>query len=126
MFNWENYIRDQSCTGVLHNVSVCCAWFLQQMDDLMIRRFLRARDLDIEKASALFLKFLSWRRTFVPKGFISESDIENQLSHNKLCMQGLDKKGRPIVIAFGGRHKPEKGTLEDFKRLLTYPKLFLF
>lgn len=92
----------------------------KQVDDLMVRRFLRARDLDIEKASALFLKFLSWRRAFVPKGFISESEIENQLPHNKLCMQGVDKKGRPIVIAFGGRHKPGKGTLEDFKRFIVY------
>ncbi|KAJ6713662.1 hypothetical protein OIU85_025302 [Salix viminalis] len=29
---------------------------VKEVDDLMIRRFLRARELDIEKASTLFLK----------------------------------------------------------------------
>ncbi|XWS68731.1 hypothetical protein CRYUN_Cryun04dG0116800 [Craigia yunnanensis] len=92
----------------------------KDVDDLMIRRFLRARDLDIEKASTMFLKYLSWKRTFVPNGFISESEISTQLPHNKLCMQGLDKQGRPIVVAFGGRHKPTKGNLEEFKRFVVY------
>ncbi|CAL5440546.1 unnamed protein product [Camellia sinensis] len=39
-------------------------------DDLMIKRFLWARNVDIQKASAMFLKYLKWRRTFVPNGFI--------------------------------------------------------
>ncbi|GAV86091.1 CRAL_TRIO domain-containing protein [Cephalotus follicularis] len=89
-------------------------------DDLMFRRFLNARDLDIEKASTLFLKYLSWRQEFVPNGFISTSEIPNQLAHNKIVMQGVDKKGRPIVVAFGGRHKPTKGSLEELKRFVVY------
>ncbi|EOX99604.1 Sec14p-like phosphatidylinositol transfer family protein isoform 1 [Theobroma cacao] len=92
----------------------------KDVDDLMIRRFLRARDLDIEKASTMFLNYISWMRTFVPKGFISESEISSQLAHDKLCMQGLDKQGRPIVVAFGGRHKPTNGNLEEFKRFVVY------
>ncbi|XVF66744.1 hypothetical protein PTKIN_Ptkin10aG0062100 [Pterospermum kingtungense] len=92
----------------------------KDVDDLTIRRFLRARDLDIEKASTMFLKYLSWRRTFMPRGFISESEISTQLPHNKLFMQGLDKQGRPIVVAFGGRHKPSKGNLEEVKRFVVY------
>lgn len=87
---------------------------MQDVDDFMIRRFLRARDLDIEKASTLFLKYLSWRKSFVPNGSISESEIPRELAHNKLFMQGLDKTGRPIVVVFGGRHKRTK--LEEFKR----------
>ncbi|XP_010250507.1 PREDICTED: random slug protein 5 [Nelumbo nucifera] len=92
----------------------------KEVDDLMIRRFLRARDLDIEKASALFLKYLKWRRTFVPNGFISESEITKQLAQNKAFMQGLDKKGRPIVVAFGARHFQTKGGLEELKRFAVY------
>lgn len=91
---------------------------MQEQDDLMIRRFLRARDLDIEKASTMFLKYLKWRRDFVPSGSISASEIRNQLSHKKLCMQGVDKVGRPIVVGFGGRHIPAKGNIEEFKRML--------
>ncbi|KAJ4720336.1 random slug protein 5 [Melia azedarach] len=92
----------------------------KEVDDLMIRRFLRARDLDIEKASSMLLKYLSWRRAFVPNGSISPSEIASQLTHKKLCMQGFDKKGRPIVVGFGGRHKPSDGTLDDFKRFVVY------
>nr|KJB12434.1 hypothetical protein B456_002G021200 [Gossypium raimondii] len=94
--------------------------FFKEVDDFMIRRFLRARDLDIEKANTMLLKYLSWRRTFLPKGFVSESEISNQLADNKLCMQGVDKQGRPIVVAFGGRHKPTKGNLEEVKRFVVY------
>lgn len=83
----------------------------------MIRRFLRARELDVDKASALLLKYLRWRRAFIPKGFISTSEIPNELAQNKLYMQGLDKMGRPIVVAFGAKHKPYKGNLEEFKRM---------
>jgi hypothetical protein len=85
------------------------------VDDFMIRRFLRARDLDIEKASALFLKYLSWRKEFVPNDTISPSEIPNDLAHDKLFMQGQDKLGRPIVVVFGGRHK--QTSLEEFKRM---------
>lgn len=81
----------------------------------MIRRFLRARDLDIEKASTLFLKYLTWRRSFMPNGSISPSEISNELDQKKVFMQGVDKIGRPIVVALGAKHKPNK--LEDFKRM---------
>lgn len=82
----------------------------------MIRRFLRARDMDIEKASALFLKYLAWKKTVLPKGHIPESEIANDLSHHKVCMQGHDKKGRPILVIVGNRHNPSKGNPEEFKR----------
>lgn len=97
---------------------VSCFFCLQDLDDFMIRRFLRARDLDIDKASALLLKYLSWRRTFMPKGSISESEVPNELAQNKLFMQGHDKKGRPVVVVFGGKHIPYKGNLEEFKRMI--------
>ncbi|XP_042500969.1 phosphatidylinositol transfer protein 3-like [Macadamia integrifolia] len=92
----------------------------KEEDDLQIRRFLRARDLDIEKASALFLKYLKWRHSFVPNGSIPESEIQNHLSQNKLFMQGLDKKGRPIVLILAARHFPAKGGVDAFKRFAVY------
>lgn len=93
----------------------------KEVDDLMIRRFLRARNLDIEKASAMFLKYLSWKRTFLPNGCISEAEIPTQLAHNKFFMQGFDKQSRPVVLVFGNRHKPEgKGSVEEFKRFAVY------
>ncbi|XP_042045434.1 phosphatidylinositol transfer protein 3-like [Salvia splendens] len=93
---------------------------LQDVDQLTLRRFLRARDLDVEKGSAMLIKCLCWRQSFVPKGFISESEVPNEFAQNKMFLQGTDKKGRPISLVFGSRHLPRKGGLEEFKRFLVF------
>ncbi|MQM18914.1 hypothetical protein Taro_051913 [Colocasia esculenta] len=92
----------------------------KEVDDQTLRRFLRARDLDINKASSLFLKYLKWRRTQVPKGFISEAEIQNELSQDKLFTQGFDKKGRPIGVVMGGRHVYAKRNIDEFRRSVAY------
>lgn len=92
----------------------------QKADDLMIRRFLRARDLDVEKASALFLRYLKWRQTFVPNGSISLSQVRNEVAQNKMFLQGLDKQGRPISVVLGAKHFQYQGSLDEFKRFLVY------
>ncbi|MCL7049015.1 hypothetical protein MKW94_022924 [Papaver nudicaule] len=94
----------------------------KDVDDLTLRRFLRARDLDVEKGSALFLKHLKWRRSFVPNGFISESEVSHDIAHKKVFMQGYDKAGHPILIIYGDKHFPNKvkGGIEEFKRFVVY------
>lgn len=90
---------------------------LQEVDDLTIRRFLRARDLDVEKASAMLLKYLKWRRMFAPNGHISVSEVENEIAQNKMFMQGRDKMGRPVAVLLGARHFHNKiGSVDEFKR----------
>lgn len=91
-------------------------FFSQDVDDFTLRRFLRARDLDIEKASNMFLKYLRWKRSFVPNGSVALSEVPNEVAQNKMFMQGIDRKGRPIVVVFGNRHKPSVSSLEEFKR----------
>ncbi|PWA71560.1 CRAL-TRIO domain-containing protein [Artemisia annua] len=93
----------------------------KECDDATIRRFMRARDLDIDKASAMFLKYLKWRKTFTPNGTISVSEVQNEIAQNKMFMQGSDKSGRPIAVVFGGRHFcNKKGGLEEFKRFVVF------
>ncbi|KAM6589779.1 hypothetical protein CsatA_012384 [Cannabis sativa] len=89
-------------------------------DDLILRRFLRARDMDVEKASQMFLKYLSWRQSFMPPngGCFTDSDVATDIAHNKFFMQGHDKQGRPVVLVFGGRHKQHN--VDDFKRFVVY------
>lgn len=94
--------------------------WLQEEDDFMIRRFLRARDLDVEKASAMFLKYLKWRHEFVPNGSVSVSDVPIELAQDKVFMQGRDKIGRPILIVFGRRHFQNKDGLDEFKRMFNF------
>ena len=65
----------------------------------------------------MFLEFLKWRSSFVPNGSISVSEVPEELAQNKMFMQGLDKKGRPIRIVYGAKHFQNKvGGLEEFKR----------
>ncbi|KAF5449216.1 hypothetical protein F2P56_029688 [Juglans regia] len=109
---------EKSKVGIMRAVVEAEDSSAKEMDDFMIRRFLRARDQDIEKASNLFLKYLRWRRAFVPNGSISTSEIPNELAHDKLFMQGLDKKGRPIVVCFGGRHR--QNNIEELRRFVVY------
>ncbi|EXB94145.1 hypothetical protein L484_004671 [Morus notabilis] len=90
----------------------------QEIDDLILRRFLRARNLDIEKATNMFLKYLRWRRSFVPNGSISSLEVTNEIAQNKFFIQGQDKKGRPIAVLFGGRHHQAK--LDEFKRFAVF------
>ncbi|CAL9085955.1 unnamed protein product [Musa textilis] len=92
----------------------------KEVDNFMLRRFLRARDLDIEKASFLFLKYLKWRRTAVPNGFISEAEIRKDLSQKKVFMQGFDKTGQPIVVAFGAKHYHAKRIMNEFTSFVIY------
>ena len=90
---------------------------LQEVDDLTTRRFLRARNLDVEKASDMLLKCLKWRIMFVPSGHISSSEVPNEIAQNKMFVQGIDKKGRPIAVLIGARHfQNEIGGLDEFKR----------
>ncbi|CAO2829652.1 unnamed protein product [Amaranthus hypochondriacus] len=92
----------------------------KEVDDPMIRRFLRARNLNVDKASTLLLKYLRWRRSFVPNNYISPSEIRNDLSQNKVFMQGVDKQDRPIVVTYGARHIPSKSGTDEFKRFSVY------
>ncbi|XP_045823321.1 phosphatidylinositol transfer protein 3-like [Trifolium pratense] len=92
----------------------------KEEDDLMIRRFLRARDLDVEKASAMFLKYLKWRHSFVPNGSISPSQVPNEIADDKAFCQGRDKTGRPILFVFGRKHFQKKDGLDEFKRFAVY------
>ncbi|PON91770.1 CRAL-TRIO lipid binding domain containing protein [Trema orientale] len=90
----------------------------KEVDDLMLRRFLRARNMDIDKASNMFLNYLNWRHSFVPTGSISASQIPHEIAQNKFFMQGVDRNGRPIILVYAGRHKQLK--LDDFKRFVVF------
>ncbi|XP_047942565.1 uncharacterized protein LOC125189322 [Salvia hispanica] len=91
----------------------------KEVDVATLRRFLRAHDLDIEKDSAMLIKYMAWRRKFVPRGSISASEAPNHIAHNKVFMQGTDKRGCPVAPVFGAKHFPSKGTYEELKN---YPE----
>ncbi|CAK7324094.1 unnamed protein product [Dovyalis caffra] len=63
--------------------------------DLTLTRFLKARKMDPEKAAKMFVQWQTWRASFVPNGFILESQIPDELEARKTYLQGLSKDGYP-------------------------------
>lgn len=92
---------------------------LQDVDNVTLRRFLRARDLDVDKASVQFLKYLRWRKALMPHGSISESDIPNELAHKEVYKQGFDKQGRPIIVYLVANHVSAGRQMDELKRKLS-------
>ncbi|XP_020581592.1 CRAL-TRIO domain-containing protein YKL091C [Phalaenopsis equestris] len=92
----------------------------KDLDDSTLKRFLRARDLDVEKAANFLVKHLRWRREAIPKGYISESEIQNEIAQKKMFAQGFDKIGRPVGVVFGCRHNASNRDLNEFKRFVVY------
>nr|CAB3475303.1 unnamed protein product [Digitaria exilis] len=92
----------------------------KEVDNLTLRRFLRARDHNVGKAAAMFLKFLQWRREAVPDGFVPEEKVRRELSHDKACMGGVDRSGRPILVGFPARHYSANRDMEEFKSFVVY------
>jgi hypothetical protein len=93
---------------------------VQEEDDFMLRRFLRARDQNIGKASTMFLKYLAWKRAAKPNGPITDDEVHNELVQDKLYVQGHDKMGRPMVYLFGSRHIAAKREINESKRYVIY------
>lgn len=119
---WESNEHEQHQLALMRSAVETQDPTSKEVDDLMLRRFLRARNLDVEKASTLFLKYLKWKQKFVPNGSISESEISNELAQKKMFCQGYDKQGRPISVVLGRKHIPSKakGGLDEFKRFVVY------
>lgn len=88
---------------------------VQELDNATLRRFLHARNLDVKKASTFLLKHLKWRQSMVPNGFISEAEIQYELSQKKAFAQGFDKMGRPIAVIINARHNASKRNMHEFK-----------
>ncbi|XP_021737191.1 random slug protein 5-like [Chenopodium quinoa] len=124
----KEIIQGKENTAEQHKLSLMRAFIecrdpsSKEVDDLTLRRFLRARDLDVEKAGAMFLKYLKWRKTFIPNGYVSESEIQNELSQNKAFVGGNDKKGRPILVVLARRHfqNTTPGGSDEFKQFAAY------
>ncbi|CAM0877406.1 unnamed protein product [Alopecurus aequalis] len=89
-------------------------------DNFALRRFLRARDHNICKASVMLLKYLAWKSVAKPCGTITDEEVRGEIAHGRVNMQGFDRLGRPMVYLYGGRHFPARHDLDDFKRYVAY------
>ncbi|XP_047060241.1 phosphatidylinositol transfer protein 3-like isoform X1 [Lolium rigidum] len=93
---------------------------VKEVDNMTLRRFLRARDHDVSKASAMLLKFVAWRREAVPGGVMPAEQVRRELSDDKARMGGVDRAGRPVVFAFPAKHFSANRDMAEHKRFLIY------
>ncbi|KAL5219892.1 hypothetical protein ABZP36_024605 [Zizania latifolia] len=92
----------------------------KEVDNLTLRRFLRARDHNVEKASAMLLKSLRWRKEAAPGGSVPMEMAQRDLADDKVCMGGVDRTGRPILLAFPAKHLSAKRDMAQFKSFIVY------
>ena len=88
---------------------------MQEVDNLTLRRFLRARDHNVDKAGAMLLKFLRWRAEAAPGGFVPEEQVRGELEQDKVYMGGVDRTGRPIIVGFLAKHYSANRDMAEFK-----------
>jgi len=63
---------------------------------------------------------LQWRKDFKPET-ITENDIKTELACGKLFwLPTKDKKGRDVLLFFGGLHFPAHRNLEEFQKYVVY------
>ncbi|KAL3635927.1 hypothetical protein CASFOL_020474 [Castilleja foliolosa] len=91
----------------------------EKYGDPTLIRFLIARSFDAEKAANMFVQWQKWRASFVPLDYIPDSEVEYELSGEKLYLQGLSRKGNPVVIVKANKHCPSKDQLQ-FKKFVVH------
>jgi hypothetical protein len=85
---------------------------LQGYGDPTLMRFLIARSMESEKAAKMFVQWQKWRDTMVPNGFISDSEVPDELETRKIFLQGLSQDKYPVMIVQASRHFPSKDQVQ--------------
>jgi hypothetical protein len=97
------------------------------VDNLTLRRFLRARGHNVDKAAAMLLKFLRWRAEAAPGGTVPEEQVRGELEQDKVYMGGVDRTGRPIIVGLLAKHYSANRDMAEFKSTAptTWPSFFI-
>lgn len=87
--------------------------------DSTLMRFLIARSMDPNKAAKMFVQWQKWRASFVPSGFIADSEVPDELEARKIYLQGLSKNGHPVLLVKASKHFPSKDQ-PQFKKFVVH------
>jgi hypothetical protein len=99
------YAQGLSCSARLRPCPYTCA------DANTLLRFLRGRDYDISKATALFVTHLKWRKDNNVDTILEDFDFKERDQYLSVYPQGYyntDKHGRPMTIQHLGQVKPKR------------------
>ncbi|XP_059278629.1 uncharacterized protein LOC132032873 isoform X2 [Lycium ferocissimum] len=84
-----------------------------------LMRFLIARSMDSEKAAKMFCQWKKWRAEMVPRGYIPDSEVSDELASEKVYLQGLTKKGHAVMLVKVNKHFPSKDQVQ-FKKFVIH------
>ena len=87
--------------------------------DEMCVRFLRARDLDVKKATAMLAKHLVWRQEWKPEG-ITTDQLRNSLPSGCWRFAGFAKQGQPVMSVRTELWNPQDYDLTEYIRYLSW------
>nr|XP_043623344.1 sec14 cytosolic factor-like [Erigeron canadensis] len=91
----------------------------EKYGDPTLMRFLIARSMDANKAAKMFVSWQKWRASFVPLGYIPDSQVVDQLDAKKIYLQGLSKDGYPVMVVKVCNHSPAKDQ-PQFKKFVVH------
>ncbi|KIJ55626.1 hypothetical protein M422DRAFT_24194 [Sphaerobolus stellatus SS14] len=86
---------------------------------VVLMKFLRARNLNVQEARNMFVETLRWRDTFKPEETLNETFPE-QLFNNLGHVFGKDKEGRPVTYNIYGGSQDLKAVFGDVPRFLRW------
>eukprot|EP00210_Caulerpa_lentillifera_P009042 g8629.t1 len=93
----------------------------ENFDDSYLRRWLRVHHWKLDKTESSLRVHAEWRFHFCPKnGRIQKTDISNQLSTNKILLQGTDNEGRGFAIVLCRLHNSRERDITELERLICY------
>eukprot|EP00658_Telonema_sp_P-2_P037436 TRINITY_DN2692_c0_g1_i1.p1 TRINITY_DN2692_c0_g1~~TRINITY_DN2692_c0_g1_i1.p1 ORF type:complete len:290 (+),score=44.30 TRINITY_DN2692_c0_g1_i1:226-1095(+) len=84
-------------------------------DDAVLLRFLRARDLKVKKAHAMWTKWVHWRAEF-HLDQLTEHEVSPELESGKARWLGQDLEGRPCILILPKFHDPDRSEPQSMVR----------
>eukprot|EP01090_Pellita_catalonica_P018294 TRINITY_DN5852_c0_g1_i1.p1 TRINITY_DN5852_c0_g1~~TRINITY_DN5852_c0_g1_i1.p1 ORF type:complete len:595 (+),score=119.17 TRINITY_DN5852_c0_g1_i1:122-1786(+) len=91
----------------------------ERMSDNDLWRFLVARSWDIPATVKQLQDFFAWRKDYQPTKILA-SQVQNEISHQKIITCGKNKANRPLLVVFAKKHNSKISTPEQTLRFACY------
>lgn len=96
------------------------------LDDSCLERYIRARKMNVDKAFAMLLETLHWRKEFDVYGLMTGNleSVMKESTTGKLYVHGHDKAGRSILV-MKNRNQNSSDTKANIRHLVSTPSVSL-
>eukprot|EP00729_Bicosta_minor_P025177 gene25177-5518_t len=89
------------------------------VDEAKRIRFLRARELNVAKASAMLTAHLEWQGKMKPTE-ITQADLERSLPSGCWRFGPVSKSGRPMLMVETSLWRPHEYDVDEYTRMVCY------